>query len=152
MGPSFETTGEVFSRRVNWVRGLGKCVFYENWLDATEVGEVAICEEKELPSDVVFHDIVETNIKDDLSGDALVFELCTEAKRKEITEVYRRGVWQERPVEDCFRDTGKPPIPVRWVCTNKGDSLHPNMRCRLVAKHGGKNAETSSQRCHHSKW
>ena len=49
-------------------------------------------------------------------------------------------------MEDCYRDTGKPPIPVRWVVTDKGDELHPNVRCRLVAKHlaakyGGKDAE-----------
>ena len=58
--------------------------------------------------------------------------------------MYRRIVWAEKPVED--RDTGKPPIPVRWVVTNKGDALHPNVRCRLVAKHlvakyGGKEME-----------
>lgn len=51
----------------------------------------------------------------------------------------------ERSVDDCYRDTGKPPIPARWVVTNKGDGLHPNVRCRLVAKHtaakyGGKDA------------
>ena len=73
-------------------------------------------------------------------------ELVTEAKRVEITEVYRRGVWVERPVEDCIRDIGKPPTPVRLACTNKGDALHPNVRCRLVAKrlvakYGGRGAE-----------
>ena len=35
---------------------------------------------------------------------------------------------------------------MRWVVTNKGDALHPNVRCRLVAKHlaakyGGKDME-----------
>ena len=59
--------------------------------------------------------------------------------------MYRRQVWLEKPVGDCFRDTGKPPIPVRWVVANKGDELRPNVRCRLVAKHlaakyGGKDA------------
>ena len=60
--------------------------------------------------------------------------------------MYRRQVWVERPSVDCYRDTVKPPIPVRWVATNKGDELHPNVRCRLVAKHlaakyDGKEAE-----------
>ena len=60
--------------------------------------------------------------------------------------MYRRQVWVEKYIEDCFRDIGKPPIPVRWVKTNKGDELHPNIRCRLVAKHlaakyGGKDME-----------
>ena len=70
----------------------------------------------------------------------------TSAKHEELTEMYRRQVWVERSVGDCYRDTGKPPNPVRWVVTNKGDELHPNVRCRLVAKHlaakyGGKDAE-----------
>ena len=51
----------------------------------------------------------------------------------------------ERSVDDCYRDIGKLHIPVRWVVT-KGDELHPNVRCRLVAKHlaakyGGKDVE-----------
>ena len=49
-------------------------------------------------------------------------------------------------VEGCYRDTGKPPIPVRWVKTNKGDKKDPTVRCPLVAKHlaakyGGKDME-----------
>ena len=60
--------------------------------------------------------------------------------------MHRRQVWIEKPVEECMRDTGKPPISVRWLVTNKGDALHPNVRCRLVAKHlavkyGGKEME-----------
>ena len=52
----------------------------------------------------------------------------------------------ERSVDDCYRDTGKPPFPVRWVVTNKGNELHPHVRCRPVAKHlaarhGGTDAE-----------
>ena len=61
--------------------------------------------------------------------------LVTVAKREEISEMYRRSVWTETLTEACIRDIGKPPIPVRWVTTNKGDKLHPNVRCRLVAKH-----------------
>ena len=72
--------------------------------------------------------------------------LVTLAKREEVTEMYRRQVWIDKPMEDCLGDTGKPPIPVRWVVTNKGDTLHPNVRCRVVAKHlaakyGGKEME-----------
>ena len=90
--------------------------------------------------------IPEYNLMDDLSGDSLPASLVTLAKREEITEMYRRQVWIEKPIEECMKDTGKPPIPVRWVVTNKGDTLHPNVRCRLVAKHlaakyGGKDME-----------
>ena len=70
-----------------------------------------------------------------MSGEPLDGQLVTLAKREEVTEVYRRSVWTEAPVAECVRDTDKPPIPVRWVSTNTGDKLHPNVRCRLVAKH-----------------
>ncbi len=125
------------------------CVFYEKWSDANEqkeLDEVAINEEKELPKELIFRDIVDYNTSDDLSGKALVPELVTEAKREELTEVYRRGDWKGSAMEDCIRETWKPPMPIRWVVTNKGDDLHPNVRCRSVAKHlvakyGGKDAE-----------
>ena len=107
---------------------------------------MAINEERELPRGLVFRDIVESNIVDDLFGEVLVPELVTDAKREEITGVYRRGVCEDSSIENCFNDTGRPPIPVRWVATNKSDELHPNVRCCLVAKHlvakyGGKDAE-----------
>ena len=79
-----------------------------------------------MPRDLPFHDVAERNVQDDLSGDAMSPELATEAEREEIAGVYRRRVWDEHPIDNCIRDTGKPPIPVRWVCANKGDSLHPN--------------------------
>ena len=88
-----------------------------------------------LPGDLVLRDIPEKDIADDLSGKPLDGVRVTAAKHEELTEMYRRQVWVERPTADCYRDTGKPPIPVRWVVTNKGDELHPNVRCRLVAKH-----------------
>ena len=59
---------------------------------------------------------------DDLIGKALDGALVTGAKREEAIELYRRKFWLEKPVSDCVRDTGKPPIPVRWVVANKGDT------------------------------
>ena len=99
-----------------------------------------------MPGDLVFRDIPEYSMVDDLIGNPLEATQVTGAKHEEVTEMYRRRVWLEKPVAECFRDTGKPPIPVRWVVTNKGDELHPNVRCRLVAKHlvakyGGKEVE-----------
>ena len=114
----------------------GKSVFYEKWDEASEPTEVnRVDRAAELPGGLVFTDIAEYSLTDDLSGEALDGQLVTIAKREEVTAIYRRTVWTEAPVADCIRDTGKPPIPVRWVSTNKGDKLHPNVRCRLVAKH-----------------
>ena len=99
-----------------------------------------------IPGDLVFQNIPERNVVDDLTGKPLEAVRVTSAKHEALTEMYRRQVCLEKSVDECFHDTGRPPIPVRWVVTNKGDELHPNVRCRLVAKHlaakhGGKDAE-----------
>ena len=104
----------------------GSCVFRESWSTTSEeihqIGRAA-----DIPGSLVFTNIPEYSLVDDLSGDSLPAPLVTLAKREEIAEMYRRKVWVEKSVEDCLRDTGKLPIPVRWVVTNKGDRLHPNV-------------------------
>ena len=117
----------------------------ENWA-ATSEGVSQVNRAGDFPRPLVFTNVLEYSVVDDLSGEPLAPPLVTLAKREEVTEMYRREVWVERSVEDCLRDTGKPPIPVRWVVTNKGDAMHPTVRCRLVAKHlaakyGGKDME-----------
>ena len=76
------------------------------------------CGSVTLASDLVLRDIPERNIADNLSGKPLDGVRVAAAKHEELTEMYRRQVWVERPTADCFRDIGKPPIPVRWVVTN----------------------------------
>ena len=162
---------EIGGDLVEWI---GKVVFFERWaqddsdLDSEEAELKSEMRGMELgsrgarahgieygasvngmasiPSDLAFQDIPERNIADDLTGKPLEAVRVTSAKHEELTEMYRRQVWVEKSVDEYVQDTGKPPIPVRWVVTNKGDELHPNVRCRLVAKHlaakcGGKDAE-----------
>ena len=38
------------------------------------------------------------------------------------------------PRSEALARTGKPPISVRWIDTNKGDDAAPNIRCRLFAR------------------
>ena len=122
----------------------GSCVFRERWsvtskglltgsLSATGVGQVDRATDP--PGKLVFTNIPEYSVVDDLSGDPLPASLVTLAKREEITEMYRRSVWTETSTSECVNATGKPPIPVRWVITNKGDKANYNVRARLVAKH-----------------
>ena len=37
-------------------------------------------------------------------------------------------------VNDCWEKTGKRPVTVKWVDTDKGSEEAPNIRCRLVAR------------------
>ena len=35
---------------------------------------------------------------------------------------------------ECWTQTGKPPVTTKWVRVNKGTSAEPDVRCRLVAR------------------
>ena len=71
---------------------------------------------------------------DHISGKELNGELDREARAEEIATVEKMGVWIKVDREQCYRDTGKPPIKLRWVDINKGDEGKPNHRSRIVAK------------------
>ena len=51
-----------------------------------------------------------------------------------MTEVHKHRVYEKVPLDTCYQATGQGPIGVRWVDTNKGDSVHPEYRSRLVAQ------------------
>ena len=38
------------------------------------------------------------------------------------------------PLAKCYKVTGKAPIGVRWIDTNKGDAGNPDYRSRLAAQ------------------
>ena len=71
---------------------------------------------------------------DNLSGAMLDPEGVKNAGKEEMAEVYKHGVYVKVPVEECYEKTGKAPIGTRWVDVNKGDSVHPEYRSRLVAQ------------------
>ena len=71
---------------------------------------------------------------DDLSGANLVPELVAEARKEEINYFKSRGVYEKVPIEECWHQTGKPPIAVRCVDINKSDGAFKNHRDRLMAK------------------
>ena len=71
---------------------------------------------------------------DDLTGQPLDPVLCREARKKEMEFVKDKGLWVKRSISECWKRTGRPPVTVRWVETNKGDDVNPNIRSRLVAR------------------
>ena len=71
---------------------------------------------------------------DDLSGADLLPELAAEARNEEVKYFKSRRVYEKVPIEECWHQTGKPPIAVRWVDINKSDETFENYRSRLVAK------------------
>ena len=68
---------------------------------------------------------------DDVSGRALDPEQVKKARKEEIEYVHKMGLYVKVPISECHNKTGKPPITVRWIDINKGDTDNPNYRSRL---------------------
>ena len=73
-------------------------------------------------------------IGDDSKGGYLDPKLIRQARKEEIIELHKYKVYEKRPIEECLRVTGKKPMGIRWVDTNKGDELNPEYRSRIVAE------------------
>ena len=71
---------------------------------------------------------------DDVNGGMLPIEEVEKARSVEMQYLHKQEVYLPVPIEQCFEETGKPPIKTRWLDTNKGDPSHPNFRSRLVVK------------------
>ena len=78
-----------------------------------------------------YEDIIAT---DDLSGAKLKLELVAQARREEIRYVREVGIYEKVHINECWAQTGKAPIAVRWVDVSKGDGNHSNVCSRLAAK------------------
>ena len=72
--------------------------------------------------------------RDDLTGQSLDPSLVAAAIEKELAYFESKEVWQLVPTREARRATGKDPVTVRWVHTNKGDNVNPELRARLVAR------------------
>ena len=71
---------------------------------------------------------------DNISGEWIDPGMVRKARREEMLEFAKHGVYVKVPVEECLSKTGAGPIGTRWVDVNKGDKVHPEYRSRLVAQ------------------
>ena len=71
---------------------------------------------------------------DDVHGGTMPADKVEEARDEEVTYMQKRKIWSEKSIEECWRITGKEPVSVRWVDTNKGGPGEMVVRCRLVAR------------------
>ena len=76
----------------------------------------------------------EEKFVDSVSGQPLQSGLVRAARALELEYFNDKKVWEKRPREEAFRRTGKKPITIKWIDTNKGDDESPNYRSRLVAR------------------
>ena len=69
---------------------------------------------------------------DDVKGGPLPPELVKLARAKELQYLRDMEVYRYASVADCVRITGRRPIGLRWIDTNKSSKETPNIRSRLV--------------------
>ena len=74
------------------------------------------------------------SFKDSVTGQPLPEALVRAARRLELEYFEKKHVWVKVPRSEALAKTGKPPITVRWIDTNKGNDDAPNVRCRLLAR------------------
>ena len=71
---------------------------------------------------------------DDLTGEQLDPKEVAKARQEEIGYYRSMNAFKVVPISESWEVTGKAPIGVRWIDTNKGDASRMNIRCRLVAQ------------------
>jgi hypothetical protein len=84
---------------------------------------------------------------DDVHGGYLDSEKVVESRGEEVNYMKNKGVWREVDEEECWRVTGKAPITVKWVDTDKGSEESPLIRSRLVARDFKKQGERTARTC-----
>ncbi|CAK0882435.1 unnamed protein product [Prorocentrum cordatum] len=75
-----------------------------------------------------------TSYWDDVNGGYLEAGLVAQARAVEREWVKKQELIEIVPRSQAFAETGRPPIPLKWIDTNKGDAERPNYRSRLVVK------------------
>ena len=71
---------------------------------------------------------------DGVSGAPLDPAEVRRARLEEIEYIRTMNLYTKVPIEQCWGQTRKGPIAVRWIDVNRQDSQHPLYRSRLVAK------------------
>ena len=71
---------------------------------------------------------------DDVSGQVLDPKLTQAARAEEVECIKSMGVYKKVPISQCVSETGRRPVGTRWIDVNKGDSVNPKHRSRLVAR------------------
>eukprot|EP00973_Karenia_brevis_P015614 2135377-Karenia_brevis.AAC.1 len=56
---------------------------------------------------------------DDVHGGQLPLELVRAPRKEEVDFIEGKPVWKLRTSNECWAATGKAPIKMRWVDTNK---------------------------------
>ena len=104
--------------------------YYDHLTGAVLEGEELAAAEKVFAVQQKIHE----GYRDSVTGQPLRADLVKAARKLELEYFDAKQVWERRPRSEALARTGKQPISVRWIDTNKGDDELPNYRSRLVAR------------------
>ena len=71
---------------------------------------------------------------DDRTGLELDENLTRQAEAEEMAFMQKIQLYDVVDTNECWTQTGKPPVTTKWVRVNRGTSAEPDVRCRLVAR------------------
>ena len=71
---------------------------------------------------------------DERTGEPLGAKLVMKARAEEVNFMKAIPLFEEVQIEECFEETGKPPVDTKWVELDKGTPQVPEVRCRMVAR------------------
>ena len=92
-----------------------------------EIKEAGIEDDFEVTDEMI-------DVWDNVHGESLLLDKLQEARNGEIKFMQDKKMWDVKPVSECWQKTGRAPISVRWVDTNKGDLISMLIRSKLVAR------------------
>ena len=55
-----------------------------------------------------------------------------ETGQVELDWIHEQGVYTKVSLQTCYDETGKNPITLKWVDTNRGDDVNEKHRSRVV--------------------
>ena len=76
----------------------------------------------------------EAQFFDSVTGAPLKTQKVIEARQEELGWVHKQKIYVPVDEAECWANTGKAPITLKWVDRNKGDSVKENYRSRLVVR------------------
>lgn len=79
-------------------------------------------------------DVKDDEIWDSVTGTLLDPIKVWEAREEEMKWVKKQELWDVVDESQCWSETGKGPITLKWVDRNKSDDQKPNYRSRLVVR------------------
>eukprot|EP00959_Pyramimonas_sp_CCMP1952_P034389 720749-Pyramimonas_sp.AAC.1 len=78
---------------------------------------------------------------DDVTGAELKPDKVKEARETELEWIRKQKVYVKVPIKQCWDRTGKGPMSLKWVDTNKCDDTNEKYRSRLVVREIRKNGK-----------